>query len=1178
MLNRVVLLASAALFSATLIFAQSTGAAIGGQVNDPSGAPISGAVVTLKSTSSEFVRKLATDETGSFSFPNLQQGGYELEITANGFKVFSQKNITLRQYENVRLPVTLEVGETSQRVEVTESISALNVETPEVKGTLPRREIESLPLQVAGGQRSAATFVTLLPGVSPGGGQAGAFEARFNGGQRFSDEAILDGVTMQEGLLSQSGMVAIQNDFPIAPEAVNEISVLTSNYDVQFGASSAAVIIASTKSGTNEFHGGAYEYHRNSAFNARPWGAATRPFTLQNDFGGFIGGPVKLKPVWNSKAKTYFFFHHERFRSVGSTTVPILTLPTEKMRRGDFSEWRDSQGNLIPIFDPDTTRVNPNYDPSQPTGPSNLPYLRNQFMGCDGRQPNVICPSDPRLQSSLAQGWLKLLPPTNRPGIVANYQAERGLASSLNANTNQYDARVDTYIGEKDRLSGTYHYRGTLEFVQWVLPRPLDTNNTRYPNYSHIIRANWDRTFSPTLFNNFNFGYLDLPTNVVNSSDCCVDQLPKVQGVYDNQKHGSAIRFGDGYAGFTGNADFYTTRPTYAFNDTLSWIKGRHQFKFGGEYRSVGYPTFTEANGSGTFNFNGDTTGLRGLVSGNSMASFLLGAVSSATVQYYSLPRWKPTGYSYGFFVGDQIRVTSKLNVNAGVRWDVYHPSMEAEDRMSFFDPVGPNPGAGGRPGRLAFAGTRWGDASFGRRAPETTYYRAIAPRLGFAYNFRSRTVIRVGAGVFFMQNFYPGWNGGVATDGFNQTAAFSAGLGGLEPAFLLQNGVPQNFAKPPFVDPSFANGLNAPNYRPFDSNELPRSQQWNFTIEHQLAPSMYLAVGYVGNKGTRLLSQVNPINVLDPALLSMRERLFDQFAPGQTELHGVRIPYAGWREQMRSCPPSVAQALLPFPQYCGGIYGQNENVGNSTYHSLQVKLEHRFNNGLFFLTSYTWSKTLTSTDSAQSGSQNPRLFSPYEMKRNKSLADQDQPHVFTTAADYHLPFGRGKRFGGNVGPVLNHLIGGWELSGIFRANAGLPVRFSSSYCNVPSQFQAACVPGLIPGQKPLLQDNDNFDPSLPRYNIAALEPASSFNFYWGKGTRYTNVRGFPYTNFDISLYKNITIAERVRIQLRFESFNTFNQHIFTSFDTNVASPNFGRWTGGVSAPRNFQLGSKVTF
>jgi len=315
-----------------------------------------------------------------------------------------------------------------------------------------------------------------VPGVTPGQGQSEASRARFNGGQLFSDEAILDGVTMQQGLLNQSGMISIQADFPIAPEAVDEISVLTSNYDVQYGASSAAVIIASTKQGTNSLHGGVYEYHRNTEFNARPWNAARRPRVLQNDFGGYIGGPAKIKPLWNSKIKTYYFFHHERFRSVGATVKPLLTLPTERMRRGDFSEWPN------PVYDPATTRANPNYNPNSATGPNNLPFLRNQFMGCGGGQPNVICASDPRLANSLAQKWFSLLPVANRPGLIANYEPPTGLASSLNANTNQFDVRGDTYIGERHHLSGTYHHRGTLPFTQAVLPRPLDTNNTRIPN------------------------------------------------------------------------------------------------------------------------------------------------------------------------------------------------------------------------------------------------------------------------------------------------------------------------------------------------------------------------------------------------------------------------------------------------------------------------------------------------------------------------------------------------------------------------------------------------------------------------------------------------------------------------------------------------------------------------
>jgi hypothetical protein len=321
----------------------------------------------------------------------------------------------------------------------------------------------------------------------------------------------------------------------------------------------------------------------------------------------------------------------------------------------------------------------------------------------------------------------------------------------------------------------------------------------------------------------------------------------------------------------------------------------------------------------------------------------------------------------------------------------------------------------------------------------------------------------------------------------------------------------------------------------------------------------------------------LNPINVLNPQYLSLREKLFDQFAPGQTELNDVKIPYPDWREQLKSCAPSVAQALRPFPQYCNSIFGQNENVGNSTYHSLQIKAEQRLSRGLYFLGSYTWSKTLTSADSAQA-STNPALFSPYEMKRAKSYGDTDVPNVFAASLTYQLPFGRGKKYSANISRLGDYVIGGWEIAGITRWNGGVPIGFRSSFCNVPGQFAAACVPGTIPGKNVLAQDNGGYDPTKPRFNRDAFENSQAFNFYWGKGSRYTNIRTFPYQNQDLSLYKNIRPLERVNVQLRFEAFNVFNWHILSSWITDVANPRFGAWTGGVSAPRNLQMGAKVTF
>jgi outer membrane receptor protein involved in Fe transport len=1165
-----VILAGLISISITLL-GQSSNASIRGVVTDSSGATIAGADLTLEATDSAKVSKANSGADGLFSFPNLPGGSYQLKVSAKGFKDFVQTGIVLHLNDSVSLPVSLQVGEASQTIEVNANASPLNFENGEVKGTITKREILALPLQVAGGQRSAAGFVTLLPGVNTGNAPSSSATARFNGGQERSDEATLDGITMEEGLLSQSGMTAIQADFPISPEAVGEISVLTSNYDVQYGASGAAVIVASTKEGTNELHGGAYEFQRNNFFNARPWGALKTPRDLENDYGGYVGGPAKLPGLWTKFNKTYFFVNYEQYRSVGATTQPVLTVPTAKMRAGDFSEWPD------PIYDPATTRVNPNYNPNGASGPNNLPYLRQQFMGCDGQHPNVICATDPRLASSLAPQWMKLVPAQNRPGLENNYVSPNGLANSLNANTNQWDTRADEYLGEKDHLFGTYHYRGTLPYTQSAFPAAIDTNNTRIPNYSHIARVNYDHIFSPTLVNHFAWGYLDLRTAEYNASDCCVTQVPQIGGVYSHT-HQPVLNF-DNFSSYGGNADLLSTRPTYVTTDTLTWVKGKHTLHFGGEYRSLAYPTSQQPNASGTFNFTNANTGLLGRTSGNAMASFLLGEVSSASAGFYTLPKFNPQAKAYGFFAGDTWKATQKLSVTLGLRWDVFTPSVEAENQTSFFDPAGANPGAGGRPGRLAFAGTKWGAASYGSDAPEKTSYKAFGPRVGFAYALTPGTVVRAGYGIFYEQAYYPGWNGGIATDGFNETVTFDSTLGGIQPAFLLQNGLPQNFTKPPFIDSSFLNGQKAPNYRPIDANRRPYTQQWNFTIERQVGKNILVTAAYVGNKGTRLLSQVNAINALNPSLLSMGNRLNDQFAPGQTALDGVSIPYAGWVEQMTGCTPTVAQALLPYPQYCGNIYGQNESDGNSTYHAFQLSAEKRFSGGLYFLASYSFSKTLTDADYSQSSQGPIYAISPFEQGRQKALSIQDTPNTVTLSSSYELPIGRGKSFANSSGAVMNFLISGWQLNGIFRANSGQPLAFRSSYCNVPSQFAAGCIPSVLPGANPYAQDRGAFNPNLPLFNSSAFQSVDSFNFYYGDGPRVSNLRGFGYTNLDFGVTKNFTIKERWTIQIRGEAFNALNSHSFlNNFVSNIQSPSFGTWNGSITAPRNLQLGGKITF
>jgi hypothetical protein len=319
-------------------------------------------------------------------------------------------------------------------------------------------------------------------------------------------------------------------------------------------------------------------------------------------------------------------------------------------------------------------------------------------------------------------------------------------------------------------------------------------------------------------------------------------------------------------------------------------------------------------------------------------------------------------------------------------------------------------------------------------------------------------------------------------------------------------------------------------------------------------------------------------LNTLSPAMLSMGEALYDVFQPGQTSLDGVNAPYSGWAAQMTGCAPSVAQALTLYPQYCGGIYGLNENAGWSNYNSLQITAEKRYSKGLLFNINYTWSKWLSTSDSVGGG---VSPISPYQLDRNYSISANDIPQVFNASVVYRLPVGKGERFM-NAGGVLSAVLGGWQISTILTLQSGLPFSFTSSYCNVPSQFGIGCLPSILTGTNPLSQGKSSYDPGKgPLFNGNAFEPASSFDFYSGQGPRVSNIRGFGLNDEDFSLSKRVNVTERLKVEIRGEFFNAYNWHCFSepgSFVTDVYSPSFGQWTGSVAPPRNIQVGIHLAF
>jgi len=1156
---------------------------LSGAVTDSTGATVPNAELTLTAQETGVATKFTSGSDGLYRFDNLPIGTYSLRVEATGFQIYVQSGIKLRLGDTVRQDVSLLVGSLTQHIEVSAAPSPLNYETGEHKEGVSPDTIQDLPLLVSGAIRSSGNFVNLLPGVARGAGDTTT--DRINGSQEYAGAVVVDGASLINPS-GGNGMWSAVYDFPQSPDNISELKALTSNYSPQYGESGALTIVMNIRSGTEKFHGTAYEFNRNTDLNARQFGVAERPKDIENEFGAGIGGPVKLPLAWSGRNKTFFFFNFEDFRSAGALVRQTISIVSMKERQGDFSDWVGPNGNLIPVYDPATTEPNPNYNPNQAAGPNNLPYTRSQFMGCNGNTPNVICPSDPRLQSSLAGAWFKFLPNPTSSGPLNNYLAPPLPSGVLNSPAYTNTLKMDEYIGDKDHISASAYFKYVLPIYFSQLPDEITTQTLSYKR-TLVLRANYDRSIRATLLNHLTLGYnndgywgggIDGPYG---------NQLPQIPGV-DTHAFPPQITFSNGFNGFGTGGGFANKQPwpspAIILNDMMTWVKGTHTFKFGGEFRNTTNEFHLETGESGVFAFSSTETGLLDLPnSGNSLASFELGQVDSGKATFKSVNDVYARAHQGAVFFGDTWKATRKLSVDYGVRWEEDTAPVELHNNFSFLDPTEPNPGADDLPGALAFAG--YGPGRCNCRRPEVAWRKGFAPRLAFAYSPRTHSVVRAGYGIFYDMANIPGWESGISQDGYNVTPMFGSTLGGMDYAFLLSQGLPQTFVKPPFIDPSFDNGQSGPIYRPANANRLPYSQQWNLTLDHEFTNNFYVSAAYVGSKGTRLLSQEAEINALNPSYLAMGQDLYAQFQPGQTTLDGVAAPFANFATTMKACAPSVAQALLPYPQYCGGLYGVGENAGNSTYHSFQFKAEHRFAHDFWFVGAYTNSKLLTDSDSNQPNS--GKIFSPFERHKNKSLATADVPQALVVSFVYGLPLGKGKRWLSGRG-LLSEVMGNWTLSQVFTAESGLPFIVRSSSCNVPGQFQESCVPGVLPGMSPFAQPESGLDPNKPLLDVNAFGSANSFNFYQGQGPRVENFRQPGYTDQDFALERRIKLKESVSLQLRAEFFNTWNWHHFNSvgstifsgmaFVNDVASPAFGTWNGVVTNPRSIQVSARISF
>jgi hypothetical protein len=696
-------------------------------------------------------------------------------------------------------------------------------------------------------------------------------------------------------------------------------------------------------------------------------------------------------------------------------------------------------------------------------------------------------------------------------------------------------------------------------------------------DFSDVFRMSWDHTFRPNLLNHFYAGGNNWredhksPNNYLApwGNKFCMPNVP----ICDSNL--AAVDFGGQFSTWGGTSDNGSENTVYGFNDDLSWIRGRHSFKMGGMYQRNHYNGFGQQWDAGYTNFSYTETGVPGgtdpNLGGNAFASFLLGYADSwqiHTVRFIG-QEWP---YYSGYFQ-DDFRVNSRLTLNLGVRWEASLPPVEAKDRFTDLGPTTPNPGAGGRLGALLFAGS--GTGRVGTRSLSDGYWKAFGPHVGFAWSLDNKTVIRAN----FSRSF-----GAITTVtgsthylGFVQIAGYGSSNGGLTPTFQFQDGMPF-WAKPPFIDPSFANGNTPSWWQGSEATHPPTNDSWTLSVQRQLGGNLMIETAYNGVVGSHLQAGLLNFNQVPYSAFQQygRALLNSSITSPAAQTAGIAEPYPGFSTASYFSTHTVAQALRPFPQFSGidTASGGGDHSGHSSYHAALIRLEKRYGSGLVLQTSYVFSKALTDADSYWPGS---AALDQYNRRLEKSIGQFDTTHNFKLGLVYELPFGKGKRFLSDG--VASFLLGNWRVSTIHYYASGLPVTLGTSV-NFPifNGRNAPTVTTYDGWRGPTA--TGSFDPQTDRF----FQPASFFGPQPtdspGNATRYNpKLRQFPNYNENISVGKSFPIRERIRLDFRAEAFNIFNRVRFGTGPTQLQDPNLGKLTGAgdlLNTPRQLQLGLKL--
>lgn len=1156
---------------------QTTNGNIQGTVLDAQDATVAGASVTARNMDTGLTVVATTTGAGVFALPNLPPGRYEVTVEVPGMKKYTQQGITVATNSTVPLDVHLQVGSTTENVTVSADASQLETETSDLGATVQNTLVDNLPLEVGGTIRNPTQFITLVPGFvgnvgnDPGSNSTDDFKV--NGGQIGGTDILVDGVSIS--LVSPN----TQWNKGVSTDAVQEFKVLQSNFAPEFGESGDGIVNLSMKSGTNAFHGSAYDYLRNRELDARSWALDAQngfnlangmprdpqPVDTQNDFGFTVGGPVYLPHLYNGRNKTFFFFDYEGFRFHTGSSSSATYIP-EAFRNGDFSA-------LLPgtqLYDPTT---------------------HNAIPG------NILSNDPNYTPSAVMTKVFALLPPTN--GALTNNVFDRSTSTTT---ANLWDLKFDENISDKQHFSFGFDYDNTKTGGSSILEPFLGSQtpqDTRYARFSH------NYIFSSTVVNQFLAGFSRrFRTEASNGLGQNWPQKLGLVGVANTTF--PCIRFiGTNYQDILNNCgDSQFADNVYQVNDSVSVVRGKHTLKFGGGLRDLQFNTRRLTQSSGEFHFNAAETSSSTGTGGYAVASALFGLVDAGTLNYGHTngPRYK----DFSFYGQDTYKATSRLTLNYGLRYDLDLPARESQDRFSEVDPTLANPGAGNILGAYTYYGS--GPGRNGKTRLQDTYTKAFGPRFGFAYSINDKTVLRGGYGIFYE----PLKEGSFADQdslGFFNIENLSVGNGA---PFQIDSGFPHIQAPSGPLTPEAQNGNGGVLLVPRNSGRPADIQSWNLDVQRQITKNLEASVAYVGSKGTHLPALNVIPNQVNPAFLSLGNELTmdSSCLAGGTcpnaVAAGVHLPYPTFTGPLN-------QAIRPFSQY--GDFNQEDNsftpdrTGNSTYNAMQAQVNKRFAQGLSLLVSYTVSKNITDADSSGPGvagfiGANAWIGqNSYNRRAEKAVSELDTPQSLVTSFFYELPVGRGKPVLNNAG-WANRFVGGWSVAGVLSYQSGLPTAVYAPCSGTAGDvlfagchFTGSARVNIVPGVK---QTNGRgLNPfTTPFFNASAFSAPAPFTF--GDESRtLASARAFGGRNEDITIGKKTNIAgERAVLDFRAEFFNIFNRHILQQpggpggFATQLGTPFQAAGTPGcpgpfacgfgaissASGPRTIQFGLKIEY